>query len=387
MVNFKDPIVFIPLGLFLFGIIEVFTASRFKGIEMTGNEYYFALMHTVWVLISVFLSFIVSFLRPAFWRKISKLLFILTLITLIVVFFFPATNGSHRWIKLGAFFYYQVAEFAKFFTIIYFANMFSNENEKYVDKSYKAHFNQYFLPTFIKIGFIVGLVIIEPDLGTSVIIALVLTLMYFSLKNKYLKKNALTLLLAGVAFLTISLIIWPYRLGRVNTFVEFIRTGKIKDEFGDGFQLRNILIGVGSGGLWGKGIGQSRQRYGYLVEVTAFTDSIVAVIFEELGFLLSSLFVLTYFLIYNLLSKKARENKDLFSALVIQGVANWIIFQAFVHFFTNIGLVPITGIPLPFITYGGSSSLSMGLAIGTVWGLINSEKTVQRNSTREIIAR
>jgi len=141
-------------------------------------------------------------------------------------------------------------------------------------------------------------------------------------------------------------------------------TGKVADPQGSGYQMQQILIGIGSGGIFGTGFGQSRQRFGYLVENTAFTDSIFAVIAEELGFIGASLVIAVFlFLIVRGLSIAARVN-DPFGKLLATGITAWIAIQAFINLSAMVALVPLTGIPLPFISYGGSSLFVSFCAIG-----------------------
>jgi cell division protein FtsW len=209
-------------------------------------------------------------------------------------------------------------------------------------------------------------ILVEPDLGNVIVIAGSYFTMYLLSSSKWKRLDVVFLFVIGILVVIVAIIAAPYRLGRVVTHVQFIQTGVIEDEFGKGLQLRNILIGVGSGGIFGKGIGESRLKQGYFVEVTAFTDSIAAVIFEELGFILSLLFVSIYVYLFLLIVNIAEIQSDPYQRLVIWGIAIWFITQSFLHLGANAALIPVKGITLPFISYGGTSMLALAPAIGIV---------------------
>jgi cell division protein FtsW len=161
----------------------------------------------------------------------------------------------------------------------------------------------------------------------------------------------------GVPLATIAAIIEPYRLQRVQTYLNLLFNGTVVDPRGSGYQMQQILIGIGSGGFFGKGFGQSRQRFGYLVENTAFTDSTFAILLEELGFLGGSILVFAWILFFLRGFKIAQSAPDKEGRLLAMGIVIWLTLQAFLNMGANVGLIPLTGMPLPFFTYGGSSTL------------------------------
>jgi cell division protein FtsW len=169
----------------------------------------------------------------------------------------------------------------------------------------------------------------------------------------------------GILIATLAAILEPYRLKRVQTFLTLLLTGEVGDVRGSGYQMQQILIGIGSGGLLGKGFGQSRQRFGYLVENTAFTDSIFAVVLEELGLLGGTVIILSWLLFLWRGLKVAINAPDKQGRLLASGVTIWLVLQALMNIAANVGLIPLTGIPNPFLSYGGSSTIVtlLGIAI------------------------
>ena len=162
-----------------------------------------------------------------------------------------------------------------------------------------------------------------------------------------------------MAFLlgVIAIIIEPYRIERIKTYFNLILNGEVADPRGTGYQMQQILIGIGSGGLFGKGFGQSRQRFGYLVENTAFTDSTFAVLLEEMGLLGGAAIIIAWIIFLWRGFKIALSATDKEGQYLATGITIWLSSQAFLNMAANVGLVPLTGIPLPFLTYGGSSTI------------------------------
>jgi cell division protein FtsW len=362
----------IPLFLFAVGIIEMYSASKFKAVELKGNEVYFLILHSLWVVAAIIIAVVTSFVSTNMWKRFANVMYYVTVFLLIGVFFFPSENGSHRWFPITGEFNIQPSEFAKITMIIYGAYLLETFSNKSF-KTYKEHFNKYFLPILIRIGIPILLVVFEPDLGTAVVMFVSFAIMYILKENKFLKQDMMLLSGIGILGLVVFSLIQAYRVTRIQTYLDLLFQGKIFDEFGSGYQLRNILIAVGSGGWLGKGIGQSRQRFGYLVEVTAFTDSIIAVIFEELGFILSTIFMALYVLYFHIITLFAESKTQQFLRLVLWGFAGWMISQTFIHISANLGLIPVKGIPLPFITYGGSSITAIGIAAGIIFRFARSQ--------------
>jgi len=259
---------------------------------------------------------------------------IFALLSLIVVLI-PGVGtkvlGARRWLVVGPV-RFQPAEFAKLAFVLYLSTFWSSKRSLW--------------PFLIILVVLLGLIMLEPDLGTAVVLATTSLLVYFVSGAPLLSLALVGLvgLLGGAGLILLS----PYRRERFSTFLN-----PTHDPLGASYHIRQILIAIGSGGWFGVGLGQSRQKYEYLPEVS--TDSIFAVIAEELGFI-GGLVILILFLILIWRGMKiAKEAPDEFGKILAVGLISWIGFQALVNLAAMVALVPLTGIPLPFISYGGSS--------------------------------
>jgi len=223
------------------------------------------------------------------------------------------------------------------------------------------------LLSFLSIlGLVAVLIILEPDLGTTIIIcATSFTMFLMAGESKAHTLGSLSIIILAIPIAILAAILEPYRLKRVQTFLTLLLTGEVGDVRGSGYQMQQILIGIGSGGLLGKGFGQSRQRFGYLVENTAFTDSIFAVVLEELGLLGGTVIILSWLLFLWRGLKVAINAPDKQGKLLASGITIWLTLQALMNMAANVGLIPLTGIPNPFLSYGGSSTIVtlLGIAI------------------------
>jgi cell division protein FtsW len=290
------------------------------------------------------------------YKKLYNLALPLLLVTLVLLLavFIPGigirTLGASRWIRLG-FSGLQPAEFAKLALITYLSAWLSTKEKGR------------FLSFLLLIGMVVGLVMLEPDMGTSLILVLISLTLYF-VSGAPVKQFLflLPLLAAGFAMLAV---LSPYRFARLTTFVN-----PQSDPLGASYQVRQALLAVGSGGFWGVGIGKSRQKYEYLPE--ANTDSIFAIVAEEGGLVGSvGLIGLIVFVVYRGFRISIRA-PDAFSRLLAIGISSWIGLQAALNIAANLALLPLTGIPLPFISYGSSGLVITLAAIGILLSISKS---------------
>ena len=188
---------------------------------------------------------------------------------------------------------------------------------------------------------------------------------FISGKDRIHTWGSISILLLGVPLAILAGILEPYRFERIKTFIDLLLKGEVTDPRGSGYQIQQILIGIGSGGFLGKGFGQSRQRFGYLVENTAFTDSIFAVTLEEFG-LLGGIVIILFWVIFLWkgidIAERVEDKEGRFLAV---GITIWLVLQSFLNMAANVGIIPLTGIPLPFLTYGGSNTFVtlIGIAI------------------------
>ncbi|MDD4382093.1 MAG: FtsW/RodA/SpoVE family cell cycle protein [Candidatus Dojkabacteria bacterium] len=366
----------------LFGAMMIFDASVYKANTIFQDQFYFLKLQILWIVIGGILATIVYFIDYRKILKFSLPLLIITIVLLITVLIIgEATNGSKRWISLGPLPPIQPAEIAKLTMIFYLSNWISKRTYKY--SSLKSAIKEGFLKnmfSFVAILLVVAtLIIFEPDLGTTVIIFLTSFAMFLMAgndKTHFFGSIATILFIFPLGILAI--ILEPYRLERVKTFFSMIITGDVADPRGSGYQMQQILIGIGSGGLLGKGFGQSRQRFGYLVENTAFTDSIFAIVLEELG-LLGGAIIIIFWLGFLWRGIRVTLNApDREGRLLAGGITIWLTLQTLLNIAANVGLVPLTGIPIPFLTYGGSSTIVTLIGIAILLNISRFTKTNEK---------
>jgi cell division protein FtsW len=337
-------------GLALFGVVMVYSASAVLAAKENGNQFFYVLKQGVWV----FIGFMVMLLMMQFnyqqlkSRRLVYGLLLITVVALLAVFGFTSSNGAHRWIKLPGV-SLQPSEVSKIALIIFLAYFLEKRAGEEGD----------FWRTFVPCGFITamlaGLVVIEPDLGTAMMLALIFIVMIYTAGAR-LKHLALA---AAPALIMVSglLIFVPWRLKRLITFLD-----PWADPQGSGFQVVQSLIAVGSGGPNGLGFAQGKQKMFFLP--FAHSDFIFAVIGEELG-LVGALAVVAVFALFLWRGvRTALLAPDRFGMLLSLGIVTSIVAQALFNISVVLSLVPTKGIPLPFISYGGSSLVPTLAAVG-----------------------
>lgn len=363
----------------IFGAMMIFDASVYKANTVFQDKFYFLKLQTLWIFIGVITATIVYFID---YRKILRLslpILIITIVLLVAVLIIgEVTNGSKRWISLGPLPPIQPAEMAKMAIIFYLSNWIAKRNYKY--SNLKNAIKEGFLKnmaSFLAILIIIAiLIILEPDLGTTIIIFMTAFGMFLMAGNDNIHFfGSIVTIIALIPLGILAIILEPYRLNRVKTFLSMILTGDVADPKGTGYQMQQILIGIGSGGFLGKGFGQSRQRFGYLVENTAFTDSIFAIILEELGLLGGIVIILAWLVFLWRGIRVALNAPDREGRLLAGGITIWLVLQTFMNMAANVGLVPLTGIPIPFLTYGGSSTIVTLIGIAILLNISRFTKT------------
>ncbi|HSX42175.1 MAG TPA: putative lipid II flippase FtsW [Candidatus Saccharimonadales bacterium] len=329
--------------LSLFGLVMVLSASQIIAANNFGNQYYFFIRQLIFWLIGLagFFYFLRLPLDRLYAARSRYLIATLVLLVLVLVIG-PKIAGVHRWINLG-FFQFQPSEFAKLFLVIYLAGWFAAKGDKI------KSFTQGLLPFLGILAAIGGLVILEKDMGTMLIlVALALTIFFVARASWWQFGGVLAVI--GVAIVGLILIA-PYRAARLTTFLH--QNNQSTDTLGGAYHTQQAVIAIGSGGPWGVGFGQGISKYAYLPQ--AYTDSIFAVIAEELGFVRASLVIVAFvFLAWRGYLLAGRANSQ-FVQLVAVGVATVIIVQALINIGGMLGAIPLTGVPLPFVSYGGSS--------------------------------
>lgn len=340
-------LIIVVFVLVIFGLVMVASASSVLSYERFGNSSHYFRHQFFFGILPGFVAWLVfSKINYHRLRKWAFPLLLVSLILLILVFV-PGVGlgykGAKRWIGFGTF-SFQPTELLKLTFILYLAGWLSAKKD---------------VVTFFSFLFILGavtfLIVLQPDIGTLSTITLIALVIY------YLSGARLShLLMVGVILaLTLWLLVMiaPYRMQR---FIVFRNPGI--DPQGASYHINQALIAEGSGGFWGLGFAQSRQKYNYLPEVAG--DSIFAVICEELGFLRTLSLLGLFLFLMREGYKIARSSPDPFGRLLSGGITSWLCFQAFVNILAMIGLIPLTGVPLPLISYGGSAMIISLIGIG-----------------------
>jgi len=338
------------LLLVIFGVLMVYNASVIQAFRDFSDKFYFARLQAIWAGVGFASLLIASRLPLKIIEKLSLPAFIVSVLLLVAVFI-PSLGsqikGAQRWLSLGPI-TIQPSELVKLTFVMYLATWLKDKQKLW--------------PFLVISGIILGLVMAQPDLGTSIVVITTAFSIYFISGAPITSLIAIgfTSFLSGVGLILSS----PYRKQRLLTFFN-----PTSDPLGASYHIRQILIALGSGGLLGVGIGRSRQKYEYLPEAT--TDSIFAVIAEEVGFIGSAIIILLFLVILYRGFTIAKNARTPYASLLAAGITSWIGIQTFLNLSAMVALVPLTGLPLPFISYGGSSLISVMTGVGI---LLNTSK-------------
>lgn len=335
----------VVVALSVFGLVAVFNSSVVSAFRDFGNQYHFVRDQAKYLAVGLMAMVVISFVDYHVWYRFAIPLLVATLIFLVAVFI-PGIGvhalGAKRWLNFGLF-TFQPTELAKLALVAYLSAWFTFREKGRL------------LPFLVLLSVVLGLVILQPDLGTAVIIMTIAGILYFISGAPIWH----FLLLVPIALIGVGAVavVAPYRLARLTTFLNFNA-----DPLGSSYHVRQILVALGSGGWWGVGLGKSRQKYAYLPE--ANTDSIFAIIAEEIGFL-GGLVVIAAFVIITLRALRiAKFAPDKFGQLLGSGVAIWFTTQSLINLSAMVVLIPLTGVPLPLISYGGSNLVSILVGMG-----------------------
>ncbi len=350
--SFDRPLFFAILTLLGIGLIMIASAGVVYGRVRFGDDYFFLKQQLLGLGVGLlFLSFLQQ-IHYKVWQRFVVPIFLIALVLLILVFipgFGTTVYGAARWVELGPI-SFQPSEVMKFAIILYLAAWLANKGQKKT-----ADFFEGLVP-FLGLLSVVGFLIIkQPDTGTLGLIFLISMAIFFASGANLL--HILSLFGGGLLFLFILIKMAPYRMQRFLVFMN-----PDHDPMGFGYQMTQALLAIGSGGFFGAGLGQSRQKFNYLPEPV--TDSIFAVLGEELG-LIGTIIIVSLFLFVAWRGLRiAMYAPDEFGRLLAVGIVSWIVFQAFINISAITGLIPLTGIPLPFISYGGTSLAVLLAAVG-----------------------
>jgi len=338
------------------GIVMVYTSSTAVAEADFGNRYYFLVRQAIWVAIGLSSMAVFASINPWFWQKHSRTALLVAIVLLILVII-PGVGisrlGARRWLGYGQL-SFQPSEVTKFAFIMWLASYLAG-NAREVQ-----HFVRGLLPPLLVLGLLFGLIMLEPDLGTSMTLAGTGGLMLFAAGARL--SHLAGLGVVGVAGIFALAKIDEERWSRITTFLN-----PWADPTDSGYQIIQALLAFGSGGLFGVGLGESRQKYFYLPE--RHTDMIYAVLGEELGFIGAVLVLLLFFAFAWRGYRIAIQAPDRFTSLLAAGVTSLITLQAALNIAVVTASVPSTGIPLPFLSYGGTSLLITLSGVGILLGV------------------
>jgi len=341
------------------GIVMIYSASSIPMWQSTGMSSSLLKKQFLYLLFGFVTMFAAMSVDYQKLRKIAKPLLIFTIIPLILVLvpgISRESGGAKRWLHAFGF-NYQPSEFVKIALIIYAAD-FISRNARFLKEFWRG-----FVPPMLALMFVTLLVLLQPDLGTAISFVVLVFMMMFVAGAK--PQHIILTFISALPFLYLLVFSVPYRRARILAFLN-----PWLDPKGSGFQIIQSQIALGSGGLFGVGLGQGKQKLFYLP--AAHTDFIFSIIGEELGLLGAGFVILLFiFLIWNM-SRIVYSVRDPFGKLICIGVLTLIAFSAVVNIGVSIGSLPTKGLPLPFISYGGSSLIFHMVAVGL---LLNVSKT------------
>ena len=345
--------------LLTFGLIMVFSASYPSANYKYGDGLYFIKKQAIWAVLGFAAMVITMKIDYRVYKKFALPIGFVTLVLLGMVFIFPAYNGAHRWIGIGSL-SFQPSEMAKIAVIIYLAASLSVEKDKIRDF-------RVLIKHLVMVGIVLGLLYFEPHLSVCIIIALVAFIMLLVAGARFRQFATLGILgLPVVGYLAVK---EGYRMDRIVTFFD-----PFQDRLGDGWQIIQSLYAIGSGGLFGLGFGNSRQKYMYVSEPQ--NDFIFAIICEELGIIGAAVIIALFAILIWRGMKIAMNAPDLFGSLLVTGIVSLVGVQTFLNIAVVTKMIPTTGISLPFFSAGGSSLVFLMAAMGMVLNVSKYKKQV-----------
>ncbi len=347
-------LILLTFVLVAIGLIVMYSISPIQSQKLVGSasrNFYFY-NHLVNVGIGLVCWIVASQIRYTTWRKWAPRIMLVAIFALLVIMV-PglsfAKNGATRWLKLGPV-SFQPAELMKLALVLYLANWFEKKGKDI------SSLSEAIIPFGVMMALIsLVIVVFQRDMGTMLVLAgLALGMLWVAGVRP---RHFLGMIGSGLAAGWLAIILFPHRMERLLTFLDPSR-----DSSDTGYHIQQALIAVGSGGLFGVGLGRSVQVYGYLPE--APNDSIFAIIAEEFGMIGSVMLIILFGLLVWRAFRIARKAPDTFGRLVATGIGIWLMFQAIINIGAMLSLIPLTGIPLPYISYGGSSLVMSMFAIG-----------------------
>jgi cell division protein FtsW len=344
------------LGILAIGVVMVYSASAVAAFHDYGDPYYYVKRQLLFALLGVVSMFVMMNVEYTFWRKwaVPALLVCFGMLVIVLIPGLGVWRGGARsWLGIGSF-GIQPSEFMKLAMILFMAKLLSERQNQITE------FTKGLLPPLGIMGIAFGLIMLQPDLGTgTVMIGAALIVIYVAgARAAHLGGLALLGLVGLVGLIAAA----PYRLSRITAFLD-----PWQDPLGAGYQSIQSLYAIGPGGLVGLGLGMSRQKYNYLPEPQ--TDFIFSILAEELGFIGGTLLLLLFLLLIWRGMRTAITLSDPFGSLLATGIVGIFAVQVLINIGVVIGLLPVTGITLPLVSYGGSSLTLLLTALGILLNL------------------
>ncbi|MBI2121442.1 MAG: putative lipid II flippase FtsW [Candidatus Wildermuthbacteria bacterium] len=362
--EYPDPVLLgLASALVMFGLLVLASVSASFSMQRFGTPFYYFVHQIEYGLLPGLLGAFFLFRLPAERLRAWSFVLLAGTVLLLLAVFIPGIGtkfgGAHRWVSLGSF-SFQPSEFLKLTLVLYLAAWLSSRPRTRTEPLQKT-----FVPFLCVMAALGSLLLLQPDLGTFGIVALGALVVYFVANTP--SWHTLLLVALGAAGLFLLIFIAPYRMSRLAVFLD-----PALDPLGKGFQAKQALISIGSGGVTGVGAGMSMQKFGTLPE--PISDSIFAIFAEEMGFI-GGILLVVLFLAFCMRAFMLSANiPGDFKRLVMVGIASWFSIQAFVNIGSMIGLIPLTGIPLPFFSYGGTALITEISAIGLMLNLSKQAK-------------
>lgn len=359
------------LVLAIIGLIAVYSSSYALGATQFDDANYFVKRQGAFLVVGVVVMFIAMRFPYHLLRGLSPLLMLAALVGLMAVLLVGTeSNGSQRWISLGAGMPpLQPSEFAKFAVLIYMAAWLSAKGGVIHDVSLGV------LPFVGMVGLIGALIMAQPDLGTAIMIAAITGTLFFVAGARLF--HVLVLMATGLFATMVLILTGGYRMDRITAFLD-----AESDPTGVGFHAIQLLVAFGSGGFTGLGLGVSRQKFFYVPG--SHTDGIMAIIGEELGYIGVSVVMLLFVVMLVRILMVARRADTQFGSLIAMGTFAWIAFQMLINVGGVLRMMPLTGIPLPFVSYGGTALLTLFLAMGVLLGVSRYTETAEAEQPAEV---
>lgn len=360
--NYDFTLIITPLLLSAFGIVMIYSASMVSAVVEGNDSTYYLFKQLQWFVLGI-IGFIFCAVFPyKYYQKLVKIIILFSVLLLVTVLLFgeSANNATRKLVLFGSF-SIQPAEFVKIGLILYLASAYSKK------QTYISDFMKGVLPPLILTGLLLGLIVLQPDIGTTGIIFLIACSIIFSSGIQFRHLSILIFISLTLLAITIPSMISDVRIARFTGAYQPFETPDT-----GGYHLIQSYISIGVGGLTGEGLGQSVQKLGYLWG--AHTDFIMSIIAEELGFVgvIIVIGMLAIIVLRGLFI--ARKCTDSFGSLIAIGISSMVGFQAFMNLGAISGILPITGVTLPFISYGGSSLLVLLMAMGILNNIAKSVK-------------